>query len=651
MNQLSSLILRASFFACVLIMGTSLHAAMLHVDQANPNASDTAAGTLDAPFKTINAAAQIAVKGDTVIVHPGVYREHVAPGKTGSGVTYISAIRHKAILKGSDVWTPKWEAVAEHADVYVAPLDGKLFEGRRNPYLRTISVSSKDKSVEARPVADDATQWPITLGQLFVDGKPMTQVTTLTQLYDTPSTWLVGQQGDTILLHLPRHLRKIDVGMIELTTRDRVFAPSRRGLRDVIVEGFVFEHCANQGPFPQAGMISTRSGHNWIIRDNIVRYAKTIGIDIGSETWGTSELVDTDDDQKQIMIGGNNHVLNNIVEDNGLCGVAGWNTGGSIIRGNIIQRNNRLGFESKINAGWEEAGGIKVHAFNGGVIEGNLVIDNDAAGIWIDNGYKGARISRNFVSGSLGKGIFVELGEGRMLIDHNVVCYTRNYSDFYGGDGIYSHDASDLVITNNLLYHNARYGVLGQVVSGRTLGKDKHAVETSNHQILGNMFIGNNVAAISMPFASKQSQNNISDYNVFVGNNEMLRIHNNQGRINRDHIAGAYTKVLDDENIEQADRPRMVDWMNNMRLNLPMWQKVMQQDQHSIEAPVCRMIITPGEVTMTVMEAASTWTLPMPKVEGVSQDYFANLIGDEAYAGPFGKIEPGLNRWILWPIR
>ncbi len=238
-----------------------------------------------------------------------------------------------------------------------------------------------------------------------------------------------------------------------------------------------------------------------------------------------------------------------------------------------------------------------------------------------------------------------------MLIDNNVVCYTRNYSNFYAGDGIYSHDASDLVITNNLLYHNARYGILGQVVSGRTLGKDKHAVETSNHQILGNMFIGNNVAAISMPFAGKQSRNNTSDYNVFIGSNEKLRIHTNHGRVKQDVIGDAYTQAVVSQKDSEVQPQPTAHWIKDRRLDLASWQKVMKQDQHSIEVPTCRMIIASGEVTMTVMEAASTWTLPMPNVEGVTRDYFARTMGDESIAGPFGKIEPGHNRWILWPVR
>jgi len=45
--------------------------------------ADTAAGTESAPFRTINHAAQVAVGGDTVLVHEGVYREWVKPANGG----------------------------------------------------------------------------------------------------------------------------------------------------------------------------------------------------------------------------------------------------------------------------------------------------------------------------------------------------------------------------------------------------------------------------------------------------------------------------------------------------------------------------------------------------------------------------------------
>src|SRR5674476_1095566 len=39
--------------------------------------ADTAAGTESAPFRTINHAAQVALPGDTVLVHEGLYRDWV----------------------------------------------------------------------------------------------------------------------------------------------------------------------------------------------------------------------------------------------------------------------------------------------------------------------------------------------------------------------------------------------------------------------------------------------------------------------------------------------------------------------------------------------------------------------------------------------
>jgi hypothetical protein len=77
----------------------------------------------------------------------------------------------------------------------------------------------------------------------------------------------------------------------------------------------------------------------------------------------------------------------------------------------------------------------------------------------------------------------------------------------------------------------------------------------------------------------------------------------------------------------------------------------MQQDMHSAAVPTCRMIVTPGEATFTAMDVNSGWSLPCPPIEGVVKDYFGNTMDEQAYAGPLGKIEAGINRWILWPIR
>jgi alpha-N-arabinofuranosidase len=48
---------------------------MNHLIHVSKNGSDYGLGTASSPFLTIDKGASIALPGDTVIVHEGVYRE------------------------------------------------------------------------------------------------------------------------------------------------------------------------------------------------------------------------------------------------------------------------------------------------------------------------------------------------------------------------------------------------------------------------------------------------------------------------------------------------------------------------------------------------------------------------------------------------
>src|SRR4051812_11382660 len=52
--------------------------------------SDAAPGTLSQPLRTIQAAANLAQPGDTVLVRGGVYRESVRPARSGTGTDRIT---------------------------------------------------------------------------------------------------------------------------------------------------------------------------------------------------------------------------------------------------------------------------------------------------------------------------------------------------------------------------------------------------------------------------------------------------------------------------------------------------------------------------------------------------------------------------------
>lgn len=68
--------------------------------------SDFAKGSEDEPLLTINKAASLALPGDTVIVHEGVYREEINDINSGLSesrrITFESAKNEKVTIKGSE---------------------------------------------------------------------------------------------------------------------------------------------------------------------------------------------------------------------------------------------------------------------------------------------------------------------------------------------------------------------------------------------------------------------------------------------------------------------------------------------------------------------------------------------------------------------
>ena len=57
----------------------------LYVDQQHATAADTNPGTEDAPFKTIQRAAEIVTPRQRVLIKSGIYRECVSPHRGGTG--------------------------------------------------------------------------------------------------------------------------------------------------------------------------------------------------------------------------------------------------------------------------------------------------------------------------------------------------------------------------------------------------------------------------------------------------------------------------------------------------------------------------------------------------------------------------------------
>jgi hypothetical protein len=415
-------------------------AATLHVD---PLGDDLGDGSEAKPIRTIQRAADLAQAGDTVLVAPGIYRERIAPprgGKDGAPITFRSSVKHGAIVRGSDPWMPQWRKVS--SNIYAGKVDEAMFTDAShrdgaNPFR--VPSSSTPYGREGKPEAEreylkSDPKLSFNLGQVFVDDECYVQEPDLAKHKTLAKTWRYADGELTIRFadDIPaRH-------KVELTTKRRLFAPHKRQLAHIVVEDFVFERCGNQYPtnfwekehpeWQQAGMVGTRSGKHWIIRGNIIRFANGIGLDLGNEGAEISDL-ETGDNGR--ATGARGHLVEgNVISDNGAAGTASYNAPYLTIRGNVVERNNRLLYTGKKR--WESAG-IKLHHPSHSIIDGNLVRDNYVQwGIWLDGGAGEGTVIRNNVCVRQGVGIDFEIGdakpaivEGNILIENDIGIRTR----------------------------------------------------------------------------------------------------------------------------------------------------------------------------------------------------------------------------------
>lgn len=108
--------------------------------------NDASAGTLAAPFKTINKAASVAAPGDTISVRGGTYNERVSISSSGTAnarITFRAYPGEKVILDGSTVAANK-AVVTLNATQYV---DFSGFEVRNGPYIGVLMWQSKQTRV------------------------------------------------------------------------------------------------------------------------------------------------------------------------------------------------------------------------------------------------------------------------------------------------------------------------------------------------------------------------------------------------------------------------------------------------------------------------------------------------------------------------
>jgi parallel beta-helix repeat protein len=382
------------------------------------------------------------------------------------------------------------------------------------------------------------------------------------------------------------------------------------------------------------------------IANCILRHVGTVGIDCGAE--GGKYIVNRKPDipLKQI---GYHRFTHNHIHDCGESGIIGWMQTGTRIMYNRIERCNILGYKTV------EEGGIKCHYFIDGLIEANILLDNDSQGIWLDNVWHGSRITRNVCANNIG-GIFVELGHGTCLVDNNICAFSRQ------GDGIYTHDASGVTIAHNLLFGNTHFGIYMRTVSDR--GTHVHADRdevapclTRHNRIYNNVSIDNYRGHFCLPIDSDRDLDNLCDYNLLLNGAqwhwEGPGAHSFVINGRRDDVS--YEKLSEIlKNKAPGAGPIVGQPGLQPHVGLDPWRAITGRDVHSVtptlpEGKVVNGALEKGSFTLgahglylQIRQASVFGSIGGHPVDGVTRDFRGHPIDPQnVVPGPFQNLPRG----------
>jgi hypothetical protein len=625
-----------------------------YVDNQSARANDSGPGTRDRPFRTINQAAQVLQPGERVVIAAGTYREWVRPVRGGSSptqmISYEAAPGAAVFLKGSEVLKDGWKQdpvqqgrggppPAAGAPARPAPtpvptwgyqFTGAMFPDAYNPFALA-SVAGDRAWLDTKAV--DMGPYFRRRGLVFVDGKPLEPVEqqrelTSAKLYTPPppgtpqplnglptrarggplmqevggtedGRFYTDANGQSIHVRLPEGTPADHV--IEITTREQVFAPSERGLSYIRVKGLTFQQAGNGFPLPQRGaMVDTVGGTRWIIEDNTMEWANAIGLEIGGGGGGFGAPRSSGPTSAHIVRG-------NTMRYCGVEGIAGMGTRDVLFEGNLIEWCGWADAERE----WESAG-AKFHSARNMLFRHNVIRHiRHANAVWFDSGNVNNRLTGNVFADvvTVSAAVHMEVNLGQNQIDNNIIWNIRNAEPGTpgqrgcAGSGVFINASNKVIIAQNLIAHVDNAGVWA------ITRPDRAGTGTATDNIISNN-IFDSCGKAGIVFLDTQNQ---ADGNVYV------------------------SMPSDFQGFFTGD--------NKQFLTLAAWQNTHGWDKNGVASDM-QIDFNPDTLQLTMNSSQ-----PLPKVADVNRidnDMFGKATGETRVPGPLA--DPGSKRtWEVDP--
>lgn len=431
------------------------------------NGSDLNNGSKEAPFLSIQRAADIAKAGDTVIVHEGVYRESVNPRFGGNSldemISYEAAEGEKVVIKGSEHFD-NWEQLTKN--VWKLSIDNEYF-GDFNPYKTIIDgdwlVAPRDYRIHCGDVYMNGVSFfeAYSLDEVFEPVKRdkglfrtwQNRDEFITNSEDTLYQWYCSFENLKTVIYANFQGHNPNEELVEINVRNTCFKPIQTGINYIKLKGFEIAHAATLWSPPtgeQQGIVNVNWSKGWIIEENVIHDSKCCGICLGKEiSSGNQEFTRKGDKP------GYQYQMEAVFK--GL--KAGWskeNIGSHIVRNNKIYNCGQNGMVGHMGSAFcdiygneiynigtkhefygHEMAGIKFHAPIDTHIHHNY-IHHCTLGTWLDWQIQGVRVSHNIYNEN-NRDFMVEVTHGPYLVDHNLFMDTYSIDNFAQG-GAYANN-------------------------------------------------------------------------------------------------------------------------------------------------------------------------------------------------------------------